>query len=561
MTRRTETHETDIVVVGGGSAGCVLAARLSENLGLRVLVVEAGRRDRLGVTRLPAALLWTIGNPRYDWAYTSEPDPTRDGQTEFWPRGKTLGGSSAINGMIYIRGAAADYNAWEAMGCSGWGWRDVLPLFRGLETADVPDDTHRGADGPQRVSALRWRHKLAADFIASGVAAGIPPNDDLNGAVHEGIGWNQGSTIQGRRHSAYDAFLTPNLRRRNLSVLDDLLVERLTFTGRRATGLHARRSDGTPLHVTARAGVVLAAGAINSPQLLMLSGIGDAAALRRKGIVPVVDVPEVGQNLMEHPGLYVQAEMTEPTANRETRPLRAAWHFARWLARHDGPMSVPTAQALAFFRSTPDMAEPDLQFHLFPYGSTLKNGKRVIPNRNLATILVNLNFPKSRGWLELRTADPATPVAIHPRLLEHPDDIETLLHGLAWVRRMAATPPFGPKLRALIGVPRQDAGPAADLAFLRTAARPFYHPAGTCRMGADDRSVVAPDLAVRGVDRLWVADISIFPRHIAGNTNATALMIGEKAASLIAGALQETSLHRNPAQASTVSRAESRVPA
>jgi choline dehydrogenase len=238
--------------------------------------LEAGRRDRLGITRLPAALLRTIGNRRYDWAYTSEPDPTRNGQAELWPRGRTLGGSSAINGMIYVRGAPADYDAWEALGCTGWGWRDVLPLFRRLETADAPDATHRGGCGPQRVSALRWRHPLAADFIASGIAAGIPPTNDLNGPRHEGIGWNQGSTIEGRRHSAFDAFLAPILERPNLTVLDDVLVVRLTFAGRRATGLEARRG-GAPLRVVARRGVVLAAGAINSPQLLMMS----ASARRR----------------------------------------------------------------------------------------------------------------------------------------------------------------------------------------------------------------------------------------------------------------------------------------
>jgi choline dehydrogenase len=242
---------------------------------------------------------------------------------------------------------------------------------------------------------------------------------------------------------------------------------------------------------------------------------------------------------MEHPGLYVQAEMTEPTANRETTPLRTAWHLARWLVRRDGPVSVPTAQALAFFRSTPEAAEPDLQFHIFPYGSTIgRGGKRVIPQRNLVTILLNANFPKSRGWLELRSADPAAPVAIHPRLLDHAEDVETLLRGLDWVRRMAATAPFGPKLRRLIDVPPADAGRVADLAFLRAATRPFYHPAGTCRMGTDAEAVVAPDLAVRGAEGLWVADVSIMPRHIAGNTNATALMIGEKAADLIGAALK-----------------------
>lgn len=528
----TETIEADVVIVGAGSAGCVLASRLSERAGLSVLLVEAGRREKLNITRLPAALMRTIGNARYDWNYTSEPDPTRDGQAELWPRGRVPGGSSAINGMIFIRGAAADYDNWAAMGCTGWAWHDVLPLFRRLETADTPDNAHRGGLGPQRVSALAWKHPIAADFIASGIAAGIPANDDLNGASHEGITWNQGSTRNGLRHSAYDAFIRPNLSRPNLRLLDGVLVERVTFDGRRATGLAARR-NGAPLAIRAKRGVVLTAGAINSPHLLMLSGIGDPAELSRHGIAPVIESPEVGRNLMEHPGLYVQAEVTVPTANADSAPHRAAWQFARWLLGRPSPFGVPTAQVLAFFRSQAEAAEPDLQFHLFPYGSTLKDGKRVIPRDNLVTILMNANHPRSRGHLALRSADPAAPIAIHPRLLDDPEDIETLLRGLDWVRRVAATPPFGDKVKRLVGVPPAGSARIADLAYLRSAARPFYHPAGTCRMGSDPGAVVAPDLAVRGAEALRVADISIFPRHIAGNTNATALMIGEKAADII----------------------------
>lgn len=530
----------DIVVVGAGSSGCVLASRLSEIAGLRVLLLEAGPRDRLGLTRLPSALVRLAGRSGFDWGYTSQPDPSRDGSVEDWPRGRVLGGSSAINGAIFVRGAPADYDAWEAMGNPGWGWRDVLPLFRRMETADAPDNLWRGGLGPQRVSGLRWVHPLTPKFIAAAVAAGIPFSEDLNGAHHEGIGYNQGSTIDGRRHGAYDAFVAPTRRAPNLQVLSDTLVEQVLFEGRRAVGVQARRG-GEPLRITARLGVVILAGAINSPHLLMLSGIGPAAALAERGVSPRLNRPEVGRNLIEHPGLHLQVEVDERTGNQEAAPGRALWNLGRWLLHRNGPIAAPTTQALAFFRSTPDAAEPDLQFHLFPYGAKRGRGRRNVSPLRLLTVLVNVNHPRSRGWIELRSADPAVPAAIHPRLLDDPADLECLAHGLDWVRRVVATPPFGPHVLRLLDAPPPTGDGvkdrAADVAFLRAATVPFLHPAGTCRMGQDAGAVVGPDLAVRGVAGLWVADASIFPRHIAGNINATALMIGEKAASLIVDAL------------------------
>lgn len=524
--------DLDYIVVGSGSAGCPLTARLLEK-GMKVLLVEAGKRERIPITRLPAALMHTVGNSRYDWCYTTEPDPTRNGLTEAWPRGKVPGGSSAINGMIFIRGAKRDYDEWEARGNYGWGWRDVLPYFRRMETSDYDKDNGiRGGIGPQRVSALRWTHPVSESFMKSFIAAGATFNDDMNGISHEGVAWNQGSTKNGVRASTFDSFVRPKLDDPNLHFLDDTLVEKVIIEDGCATGIQALHS-GSSVTFKARRGVVLSAGSINSPHLLMLSGIGDPNDLKRYGITALVDSPEVGKNLLEHPGLYALAEMKVPTANRMARPLRGAMAFGEWLFGRTGMMSVPTAQIIAFIKSTPELDYTDLQFHLFPFGLVQTKTKLEVPTQDLVTILMNINHSKSVGHLELRSGDPRDKVAIYPRMLDHPDDVETLLKGIGWIRKIASQKPFSKDMLRFLDLPDEGSSREEEIAYLRRATVPFYHPVGTCRMGPDATAVVAPDLKVRGVDGLWVADASIMPSHISGNTNATAIMIGEKASDLI----------------------------
>jgi choline dehydrogenase len=528
-----ESFEFDIVVIGAGSAGCAVAGRLSETPGLMVALVDAGQKDHLGLTRIPAAVLKTLGHPRYDYRFKTEPDPTRNGRVDQIARGKVLGGSSAINGMIFTRGAPVDFDRWAEIGNRGWDWQSVLPLFRRLETSDRPDNSLRGGLGPQAVTLPTYRHPLTDPFIEAAGSHGMPFNPDYNGATQEGIAYVQGMIRKGMRISAYDGYIAPNLNRSNLQVFSGCRAEELIFEGRRATGLLARRGDKI-VEFKARQGVVVALGTFNSPQLLMLSGIGPADTLERHGIAIRHDLSRVGKDMLDHTGFRMIMEVDTPTANNQSRGLNAPLHIARWLIGGRGPVGAASAEAVGFFRSRPDVANPDLQVTFFPYASEFNAaGRAVLKPKSLVSVGVNLNYPKSRSHVGIRSANPADPVEIHYRLFDVRDDLDTLVCGLGIMRSMVESPPFGPHVVDRSLYPAADAGTKADEEFVRLNSRSYMHPIGTCRMGSDADAVVTPDLKVRGLDRLWVADASVFPDHISGNINAATLMIGEKAADLI----------------------------
>ena len=528
----------DYVIVGAGSAGCVLANRLSADPGVRVLLLEAGPADRNPWIHVPGGIFRLIHNPAVDWCFATEPDPGLAGRSLQWPRGKVLGGSSSINGLVYIRGQREDYDGWRDLGNEGWSFDDVLPYFRRSERqARGPDEFH-GGDGPLVVSDPTTRMEIVDAFVAAAGQAGVPPTLDFNGARQEGAGYFQLTVDRGRRCSAAVAFLRPVSARRNLDVITGALVERLILEGRRVTGVEFRH-EGKQRTARASRETVLAAGAISSPQLLLLSGIGHPDELRKAGVVPRHALPGVGRNLQDHLQARVVFRTLRPiTLNDQAGSLpKRAMIGARYLIRRTGPLSFAASLAGAFARTRPDLERPDVQFHFQPLSLDSYDG-RLHPFSGFTMSVCQLR-PGSRGVLSLRDNDPASPPRIEANYLQTVDDRETIVRGLRLLRRIAAAPALASQVAEEYRPGPSVSSDDALLEHARTTGSSIFHPAGTCRMGHGPDCVVDPELRVRGLEGLRVADCSIMPMLVSGNTNAAAIMIGEKAADLIMGRTAE----------------------
>ena len=525
----------DHIIIGGGSAGSALGYRLAKYRPTEtVLLLEAGGRDFSPFIHVPAAIIKAMGNPSLDWMNMAEPDQSRNGKVDLWPAGKVLGGSSSINGMLYVRGQAHDYNRWAENGCAGWAYGDLLPVFKRLEQTLIGDHAVRGRIGPVNVDHLRTTHPLAHVFIEAAKESGIPFNEDYNGVEQLGVAYSQVTQSRGWRYHAARAYLWPGKKPRNLKIMTRAMVTNLTFDGSRCNGV--RYLKGTSVK-TAKAGasVTISAGTLSTPKILMLSGIGPKEDLKNHGIDVRHNAPGVGQNLQEHPEGMVSIEVNQSTYNTEINSWKIILHAANWLLFGRGPATSPYPHAVAFTKSNPAQNFADLQIQLGPYAFSFdENG--VIPHDKPAiSAAINIAYPKTRGTVRLKSNDPlASPIITH-NLFDNEEDLVKLIKGCRSVRQLLSGPAFAQHRTAEL-LPGEDVQSDDEwAAFLRKTAFLGYHVVGTCRMGSDSDSVVTPDLKVRGVDGLRVADASIMPDLISGNTNATAMMIGEKAADLIAG--------------------------
>ncbi|MGI9408279.1 MAG: GMC family oxidoreductase [Hyphomicrobiaceae bacterium] len=526
----TDTY--DYIVIGAGSAGCVLANRLSASGRHKILLLEAGPPDRNPWIHIPLGYGKLFKNARLNWMYETEPEPNLGGRRIFQPRGKVLGGSSSINGLVYIRGQAEDFDHWRQLGNTGWSYDDVLPYFLRAEDQERGANDHHGIGGPLAVSDQRDTHPLADAFIAAGVATGLPRNDDFNGARQEGIGYFQTTSRNGVRCSTATGYLKPARARKSLNIVTGAHVERILFNGRRAMGV-AYRKNGESRKARASGEVILSAGAVNSPQLLELSGIGDGERLGSLGIPVIRDNPNVGENLQDHFQVRMVLEATQPfTINdKYNNPLRRIAIGLDYLFRRRGPLTVSAGCAAAFFKTRPEIATPDVQVHFILF-STDRMGENFHPFSGFTASVCQLR-PESRGSIHITSADPFAAPAIRANYLSTERDCQTNVDGLRILRTILDGEPMQPLLAREVMPGPDTQSDAGLLDYCRKTGSTIYHPAGTCAMGGDDRAVVTPELKVSGIEGLRVADASIMPRLVSGNTNAPVVMIGEKASDLI----------------------------
>lgn len=529
----------DYIIVGGGSAGCVLANRLSADPAKHILLVEAGPRNRNPLFHIPLfGPALGVGNSRLDWCYRTQPDPSRCGREQDWPRGKMLGGSSRLNGMVYVRGARGDFDNWAASGCTGWAWSDVEPFFRTSENIDQADGVH-GEAGPVRLSRLRKPHPLSEAFVRAHHEIGYASNRNYNGKSQTGASILVASNDGRLRSAATNSYLTGIKKRKNLRIITGAEADRVLFEGTRAAGI-VYTHKGARHEVSTQGEILICAGAIDSPALLMRSGIGPAGHLKSLGIQVIHNAQSIGENLHEHPALQIIIQSRTPTIGRQHKLWHHVKHFYDWAIHGGGLLSAATYEAISFVRSRPDLLEPDVQMHFAPYALERSDkGLRPLLNDSFM-IQVNASYPKSRGRIRLTSSDASASPIINHAMFQDPEDLALLRNAVRSAIHLISTATMRRHFDKLI-VPdcNVESDDELDRALLEHAV-PAYHPAGTCRMGTVPKAVVDPQLRVHGLTGVRVVDASIIPGPISGNIQACVTMIAEKAALMINQASKRT---------------------
>lgn len=523
--------EFDYIIVGAGSAGCVLANRLSEDTTKQVLILEAGGSDINPWIHIPVGYFKTMHNPKTDWCYMTEPDEGIAGRRLQWPRGKVLGGSSSLNGLLYVRGQPQDYDRWAKLGNPGWSFKEVLPYFKKSEDQERGEDDYHGVGGPLKVSDLRLRRPIADYFIKAAMQTGIPFNEDYNAEKQAGVAYFQQTAYKGFRWSTAKGFLKPARKRPNLTVITKAQAMRLLFDGKRAVGLTYKKGNQF-LQANVNGELILSAGAIGSPQIMQLSGIGPQDLLDNVGVALVHELPGVGQNLQDHLQIRLVYKTSQRTLNDEVNNIfKQAWVGLKYILTRTGPLTLAASQVAIFTKSNPNVERPDIQFHMQPLSAD-KPGDGAHKFSAFTSSVCQLR-PHSRGYLAIKSSDPMAHPAIYPNYLSDERDHQVAIDGIKTARRIAEADALADHIIDEYVPGRKFQTDEELLDAARRYSQTIYHPTSTCKMGHDDMAVVDERLRVHGIEGLRVVDASIMPEIVSGNTNAPTIMIAEKAADMI----------------------------